>query len=435
ALWDEFGKTSKNKLPAFHDKLGTLTFFDPACGCGTFLVITYRELRRLELAVLKKLHDNSQQLLDISALLKVDVDQFYGIEIEEFPAQIAQVALWLTDHQMNQQISVYFGAYFARIPLKHSATIINANALQTDWAQVCPKASFILGNPPFIGKNYRSTTQDVDMAHVFTQTWAQPIMSSDKQELENGNHHSLRPICTDRQTESGGHISGAIRGDSAVDSDSARWISEQAASRSALGCVREEDRDSLRENRREIQPVVLDGGREHRHFNSGVVQTYSTSLTPIRLYKSLDFVSAWHYTATAYMKSHPQTRTAFVSTNSITQGEQVAILWQPLLDAGIYLQFAHRTFSWSNEASGKAAVHCVIIGFGLENTPNKTIYIYDDIKGEPHAVSASNINPYLLDAPNVLVTARGTPICHVPEMIKGNEATDDGHLVLSTDEK
>jgi hypothetical protein len=331
-LWDEYDKCKKNtqKLNAFHDKLASLTFFDPACGCGNFLVITYRELRKLELEVLKKLVKNDQQMLDISAIINIDVNQFYGIEIEEFPAQIAQVALWLTDHQMNQQISEHFGAYFARIPLKKSANIVNANALQTDWHSVCLNASFIVGNPPFIGKNYRNEQQDADLEKVFTTT------------------HSL---------------------------------------------------------------------------------------SPIRLYKSLDFVSAWHYTATAYLKTHPQTKVAFVSTNSITQGEQVAILWQPLLDAGVTIHFAHRTFSWTNEAKGKAAVHCVIIGFALQDTPNKTLFVYDDIKGEPHAITAKNINPYLLDAPNIVVTARSTPVCTVPEMVNGSKPTDGGNLLLNQAEK
>lgn len=331
-LWSALGKIGnhKAKLNAFHDKLASLSFFDPACGCGNFLVITYRELRKLELELLKRLHSSDQQILDVSAIIRIDVNQFYGIEIEEFPAQIAQVALWLTDHQMNQAISSEFGAYFARIPLKKSANIVHANALQTDWHSVCPNASFIIGNPPFIGKNYRNAQQDADLAKVFTST---------------------------------------------------------------------------------------------------------TGVNPIRLYKSLDFVSAWHYTATAYLKTHPHAKVAFVSTNSITQGEQVAILWQPLLDAGVHIHFAHRTFSWTNEAKGKAAVHVVIIGFALHDTPNKTLFVYDDIKGEPHAVAAKNINPYLLDAPNLVVMARSTPVCPVPEMVNGSKPTDGGNLLLNQTEK
>jgi hypothetical protein len=163
ALWAEFEKikSNKNRLLEFHVKLRGLTFFDPACGCGNFLVITYRELRLLELAVLRAGRASGQQVLDIQTLINVDVDQFYGIEIEDFPAQIAQVALWLTDHQMNMKVSEEFGAYFARIPL-------NGNALQLDWADVLPaeKCSFILGNPPFLGKSNQSASQKVDMQLV-----------------------------------------------------------------------------------------------------------------------------------------------------------------------------------------------------------------------------------------------------------------------------
>ncbi len=156
ALWAEFEKIKNNKklLADFHRKLRTLIFFDPACGCGNFLVITYRELRTLELAVLRVLYGGGQQVLDVEQLMQVNVDQFYGIEIEEFPAQIAQVALWLTDHQMNMKISEEFGNYFARIPLKSTPHIVHGNALQLDWQNVLPpeNCSYILGNPPFLGK-------------------------------------------------------------------------------------------------------------------------------------------------------------------------------------------------------------------------------------------------------------------------------------------
>jgi hypothetical protein len=442
-LWAEFEKIANNKakLQAFHDKLANLTFFDPACGCGNFLVITYRELRKLELEVLKKLYKNDQQILDISAIIAIDVNQFYGIEIEEFPAQIAQVALWLTDHQMNQQISEHFGAYFARIPLKKSANIVNANALQTDWQSVCPNASFIVGNPPFIGKNYRNEQQDADMARVFTGMFNAPIIESTPQGSNpDVNHHSFRPVSTDRQTQSSGDFGRAVGSDCAQHSDSTGWIGNENASRSEFGLLREKDGCSLRADRRQIQSNVLDDFSQHSHvdvnYRKNVFHALVQTLSPIRLYKSLDFVSAWHYTATAYLKNHPQTKVAFVSTNSITQGEQVAILWQPLLDAGVSIHFAHRTFSWTNEARGKAAVHCVIIGFALYDTPNKTLFVYDDIKGEPHAVAAKNINPYLLDAPNLVVTARSTPVCaNAPIMTRGSQPTDGGNLLLNQTEK
>jgi hypothetical protein len=171
ALWAEFEKIkgNKNRLFEFHKKLRSLTFLDPACGCGNFLVITYRELRLLELEVLRASRESGQQVLDVQTLINIDVDQFYGIEIEEFPAQIAQVALWLTDHQMNMKISEEFGAYFARIPLKATPHITCANALQTDWASVLPpeRCSYLLGNPPFVGAKFMGDAQRDDARLVF----------------------------------------------------------------------------------------------------------------------------------------------------------------------------------------------------------------------------------------------------------------------------
>jgi len=349
ALWAEFDKIkgNKNRLFDFHKKLRDLTFLDPACGCGNFLVITYRELRLLELEVLRASRESNQQVLDVQSLINVDVDQFYGIEIEEFPAQIAQVALWLTDHQMNMKISEEFGAYFARIPLKATPHILCANALQTDWTEVLPPArcSYVLGNPPFLGKSNQSAAQKSDM----------------------------QLVCEDIK-------------------------------------------------------------------NAGL----------------LDFVAAWYIKAARYMglsrsdiyiansgiqndnrdiNIAPTIKCAFVSTNSITQGEQVGVLWAWMLAQGIKIHFAHRTFSWSNEARGKAAVHCVIIGFGLQEVADKTIYEYEDIKGEPHAIKSNNINPYLVDAPNLILDKTRKPICNVPVMTYGSKPADGGFLILTAEER
>lgn len=323
-------KGHRNKLFEFHKKLRQLTFFDPACGCGNFLVISYRELRELELKVLRADHELSahkgQLAVDVHGLIGVNVDQFFGIEIEEFPAQIAQVALWLVDHQMNLRVSVEFGLYFARIPLKSSPQIRHANALRLDWNEVLPaeRCSYVLGNPPFVGAKFMDDAQREDTRLVFE----------------------------------------------GID-------------------------------------------------NAGL----------------LDFVAAWYVKAARYMDGAPVCRSAFVSTNSITQGEQVGVLWGWMLSQGIRIQFAHRTFNWSNEARGKAAVHCVIVGFGLKDYSDKTIYEYEDIKGTALAVPAKNINPYLVDAPDVVLPRRNTPICDVPEIGIGNKPIDDGNYLFSTEER
>ena len=319
---------SDGRLRAFHAKLADLRFLDPACGCGNFLVIAYRELRLLELEVLRRLHPEgeSSRALWVSEEVQVDVDQFYGIELEEFPAQIAQVALWLMDHQMNMLVSEAFGNYFVRLPLKKSPTIVNDNALRADWNAIVPRErlSYILGNPPFSGAM---------------------VMSDDARE-------SFREVFAD--------LKGA-----------------------------------------------------------GV----------------LDFVAAWYWLAAKYIQGTP-VHVGFVSTNSICQGEQVGLLWRPLLDRyWVRINFAHRTFKWSNEARGKAAVHCVIIGFALHDAARKTIYDYASIDGEPHAIVAANINPYLIDAPNVLLENRDAPICDVPQMRFGSMPRDGGNLLFTESER
>jgi hypothetical protein len=332
-LWAEFErvKTHRARLFDFHKKLRRLAFLDPACGCGNFLVITYRELRRLELEVLRAsvgLTDSHSARLfeaNLHQQVSLDVDQFYGIEIEEFPAQIAQVALWLTDHQMNQKVAEEFGLYFARIPLVTSPHIRHANALTTDWNEVLPaqRCSYVLGNPPFVGKQFQSPGQKADLESVTRG------------------------------------IAGA-----------------------------------------------------------GV----------------LDFVAAWFVKAAAYIRG-TGVRCALVATNSITQGEQVGVLWGWLLAQGVQIHFAHRTFQWSNEARGVAAVHCVIVGFGLEQRAPKTIFEYDDLAGEPHAVTVANINPYLVDAPDVALPNRRAPVCAVPPIAFGSMPNDGGHLLLSAEQR
>ena len=319
-------KHNRNRLFDFHKRLRQLTFLDPACGCGNFLVIAYRELRLLELEVLRASRDPRQQLLSVQSLIQVDVDQFYGIEIGEFPAQIAQVALWLMDHQMNLLVSEEFGLYFARIPLRTSANIVCANALQLDWNEVVPaeRLSYILGNPPFVGHHYQSASQKADQALVLAEIPARGV---------------------------------------------------------------------------------------------------------------LDFVTNWYVKAAAFMHANPRIEAALVSTNSITQGEQAGIFWPFLLAQGVRINFAHRTFQWNSEARGKAAVHCVIVGFALFHRPEKWLFEYEDIRGNAQATKADTINPYLVDAPDLVVGNRTTPLCAVPQMRWGNKPTDGGHLILSPEEK
>ena len=326
-LWKEFEsiKDNKNKLPEFHKKLSTLKFLDPACGCGNFLVITYRELRLLELEILRASNKTGQRVFDVREIIWLDVDMMCGIEYEEFPARIAEVAMWLIDHQMNMQISNEFGQYFVRLPLKKSAKIVHGNALQTDWESIASKneLSYILGNPPFIGKQVQKPEQKADMEKIFAG--------------------------------------------------------------------------------------VTGGG-------------------------TLDYVTAWYVKAAQYIQD-TKIKVAFVSTNSIAQGEQVGIIWGLLFHKyKIKIHFSHRTFKWGNEAKGNAAVHVVIIGFANYDTNDKSVFEYEDIKGEAHEIKVKNINPYLVEGKDMFITTRTKPLCNVPEIIKGSETTDDGHFMLTLEE-
>lgn len=324
-----------SKLKAFHERLAKLNFFDPACGCGNFLVIAYREVRLIELEVIKLLYgvdiqrsigQGQQLVLDVLAqYVKVDVDQFHGIEIEEWPSQIARVAMWLIDHQMNVLVSKAFGAAMVRVPLVKSANIVHGNALRTDWNSVLPagECSYLMGNPPFNGSKMLNAAQTQDRN---------------------------------------------------------------------IACI------------------------------------------DIPNYGDLDFVCSWYAIAAKYTRGHT-TQCALVSTNSITQGEQVGHLFGYLLSLGITLNFAHRTFTWSNEAKGVAAVHCVIIGFSYIDRRDKVLFLYDEPTGEPHPISASRINPYLVDGPDVMAISRNGAICESPDIRIGNQPIDGGWYLFTPDEK
>ena len=324
----EGARRSKAKLQVLYDKLPALTFFDPACGCGNFLVIAYRELRRLEIEVIDELFNfaHGRGLLDISTLCRVDVSQFYGIEIDDAAAHIARVALYITDHQLNTEAAARFGNTRATVPLVHTPHIVCANALRKDWNDVLPaeRCSYIISNPPFVGKQYQTVGQKSDLEFV----------------------------------------AGKIK-------------------------------------------------------NSGL----------------LDFVTCWYFKAADYI-GKTNAEVARVSTNSVTQGEQVSVLWGGLAKYKLNINFAHRTFKWSNEGKGVAAVHCVIVGFGNIERQKKYLYNYTNgIDSEPVVQLVKQINAYLVDAAWVLVPNRTSPICPCNAIIFGSMPNDGGYLLLNTEEK
>lgn len=332
SLKDEFEKikaqapgSRKHSLLLFHDKLCRLKFLDPACGCGNFLVVSYRELRLLEIEVIREIL-GLEMTLDIEFYIKVNVNQFYGIEIEEFPARIAQTALWLMDHLMNNKASAVFGKYIARIPLTASPSIIIDNALTIDWEAIVPKTelSYILGNPPFLGARIMESGQKADLVSVFNN-------------MKNCNN--------------------------------------------------------------------------------------------------LDYVTCWYKKAAQYMQG-TAIEAAFVSTNSICQGEQVPILWPDLMQKhGVTINFAYQTFKWQNEARGMAAVYCVIIGFALKGRKEKELFHFAAVTGNPVKSLVKQINAYLIDAPPVFIDKKSAPICKAPEMIFGSMPNDGGYYLLTKEER
>ncbi|WP_259404655.1 DNA methyltransferase [Hymenobacter sp. HSC-4F20] len=320
---------NRTKLDQLHRRLEKIRFLDPSCGCGNFLVVTYRELRVLEQEILERqfaAQVATGQTVDLTLYARVQVDQAYGIEVEEFPARIAEVAMWLMDHQLNLRLSEAFGNLYLRLPLTRTAKIVHGNALTTDWEAVAPKdqLSYILGNPPFIGQAWQTAQQKAEVAAV-------------------------------------------------------------AKGLKAVG--------------------------------------------------ALDYVSAWLLKAAQYIQD-TTVKVAFVSTNSITQGEQVSILWGELMQKyGVKIHFAHRTFKWSNEARGNANVFCIIVGFGLETPTQCALYDYPTPKAEPLKRLVPHINAYLVDAPDIFVANRTKPLSKVPQMVWGNKPSDGGFLILSTEEK
>ncbi|SFF35027.1 Type II restriction/modification system, DNA methylase subunit YeeA [Blastococcus tunisiensis] len=324
--------TTLPALRRFRDKLAELTWFDPAAGCGNFLVIAYREVRRLELDCLKQIRgrergSTAELTIDVQIESKVRVGQFYGIEIEEFPARIAETAIYLVDHLANLELSAAFGQYYARFPIRDSAHITIGNALRVDWNDVLParQATYLFGNPPFHGMSWMTAEQQEDNRLVFTEA-----------------------------------------------------------------------------------PVTV--GRSGR----------------------LDYVACWYAKAIGYMQG-TSVRAAFVSTNSITQGEQARSLGPALRDAGFDLLFAHRTFEWTSEARGKAHVHVVIIGFAYGQQPGRKLLVdYPTAKTSEGEVSTPpHLNWYLADGVNVFPAQRRQPLlAGLPPAVQGNKPWDGGGLIV-----
>ena len=335
ALKDEFeaikaiaqDKQQRQKLDAFQDKLASLTFFDPACGSGNFLTESYVSLRRLENEIIALRNKGQAVIGEFANPVKVDIHQFYGIEINDFAVSVATTALWIAEQQMLQETARLVQFTIEPLPLKAYHNIHEGNALRVDWSEVIApeKLHYIMGNPPFVGARLMAQEQKDDLLEIFGKKWK----------------------------------------------------------------------------------------------NLG----------------NMDYVCGWYLKSAQMIATNPAIRAALVSTNSITQGEQVANLWKPLFEQyGIQFDFAYRTFRWDSEADIKAHVHCVIIGFSSLSSASsvrpKRIYISD-----LQSIPAKNINGYLLDAPDMWIQSRTVPLADVPEMVFGSMANDSGNLILSSEER
>ena len=313
-------------LKELQDKLASLTFLDPACGSGNFLTETFLSLRKLENEIIRVLRNGAGPQLNMGAEfspIKVNIKQFYGIEINDFAVTVARTALWISEAQMQKNTEDIIAEPLSYFPLESYQNIIEGNALHIDWNDVVPatRLSYIMGNPPFVGARWMGKEQKDDVLEIFGAKW----------------------------------------------------------------------------------PGVGD----------------------------LDYVCCWYKKATDYIKD-THIRCALVSTNSITQGGAVANLWKPLMeDYGVHIDFAWRTFRWDSEASIKAQVHCVIVGFSLCPSTKQKI-IFSSVES---AKVASTINGYLLDAPNIFIEKRMKPISDVPEICLGGQPIDDGNLTLTEEEK
>lgn len=321
-------RSKKADLERLLTHLGSLQFLDPACGCGNFLIIAYRELRALELRIHERLQEldpaRAQLSLDAESRVHVKLSQFHGIEIEEWPATIARTAMFLVEHQANQSVNLTLGYAVPMLPLQDSARITVGNALRTDWSDVLPPSAdvIVMGNPPFLGHATRTPEQAQELRDV--------------------------------------------------------W------------------------QRKDI-------GR-------------------------LDYVTGWYRKALDFF-GDAAGRFAFVSTNSITQGEPVPALFGPIFGAGWRIRFAHRTFAWSSEAPGAASVYCTIIGFDKEKKPAPRLFTYARPKATPSEVATTSINGYLVDGPNVQVEQRREVLGDgLGPAVFGNMARDGGHLIVEADQ-
>ena len=388
-------KSRNDKLLAFQEKLGHLTFLDPACGSGNFLTESYLSLRRLENEAIK-LRYGGQNLMGVfENPVKVNISQFYGIEINDFAVTVAKTALWIAESQMIAETEAIISQNIEFLPLKTGANIVEGNALRLDWATLAEEE----GTGFFFADKLNVYKIDGHHGEIEIRS---PAAETPDGPPEGKHFKELNVIAKEvEEKELPQKQPVPVVYDYIIGNPpfvGARWM------------------DMKSEEKRQKQDVLITFGKDWNGVGD------------------LDYVCCWFKKASEFIRG-TNTHCAFVASNSITQGGAVANLWKPLFEqSGIHIDFAWRTFRWSNETADKknmAAVHCVIVGFSaVANNKEKTIHLNDSEK-----ITTTNINGYLLAAPNICIEKRLHPISDVPQICLGGQAIDDGNLTLSEDEK
>jgi hypothetical protein len=373
---ERVAKTKREKALAFQNKLASLKFLDPACGSGNFLTESYTSIRRLENEALRIIYGSDRIIGEMADPIKVSISQFYGIEMNDFACSVAQTALWIAESQMMQETDEIVGYNLDPLPLKKYTNIKEGNALRMDWT--------------LWEEEEDSTVVLADHTHIY------PVTEYPRSVLEEPSvrYGSVDVYSPDVRIHTGGKPKTFRRVRFDYIMGNPPFVGYQYQSN---------------EQKADLASVCPECG------------------------KNVDYVVGWYY-KTARLMQGTHLKAALVSTNSITQGEQVALVWRPLMESmDVHIDFAYQTFRWDNEASMQAHVHCVIIGFSASNeSASSTRRIIFD--GE-EVTSATNISPYLLDAPTVFIGRRNDPICDVPPFVRGCQPTDDGNFILTEEER
>ena len=372
-LEEKVEKTRMRRLDEYQNKLASLTFLDPACGSGNFLTETYLSLRRLENEVLRERYHGQMMMGEFNNPVKVSIHQFYGIEINDFAVTVATTALWISEAQMLNETERIVQHDIDFLPLKSYANIVEGNALRIDWERL----PIIVPEMPTIRTERAYLTQPESSDWMASERYDFPEIKLQAKQIIPGEPQKpeSKPIHFDYIMGNPPFVGYAYQ------------------------------------------------SKEQKEDLAAIMKGFGSNI---------DYVAGWYLKSAQLMRQNPKIRAALVSTNSITQGEQVAAIWKPLFEQyGIHFDFAYRTFRWDSEADIKAHVHCVVLGFSaaLGSKP-KTIYL-----SEGQSIQATNINGYLLDAPNVFIEKRTRPLCDVPPFVRGCQPTDDGNLILTIEEK